>query len=104
MKLAEFLALEQCPPSVSPALGALWYDKQRNWNKAHRIVQNANDTDSTWVHAYLHRREGDTSNANYSIDSLLIVKRLTLFTVIILNQMNNRGSHRDKNNSTNNGK
>ncbi len=50
---------ERCPESLPPALQALWYDKKGNWNKAHQIVQNASDTDSAWVHAYLHRKEGD---------------------------------------------
>lgn len=56
---------ERCPESLPPALQALWYDKKGNWNKAHQIVQNASDSDSAWVHAYLHRKEGDLSNAHY---------------------------------------
>jgi hypothetical protein len=46
-------------------LQALWYDKKGDWDKAHQIVQNASDADSAWVHAYLHRKEGDKSNACY---------------------------------------
>ncbi|MBE9179154.1 hypothetical protein IQ268_11340 [Oculatella sp. LEGE 06141] len=53
------------PPPLPRALQALWYDKKGNWEKAHDIVQNANDGDSSWVHAYLHRKEGDLSNARY---------------------------------------
>jgi hypothetical protein len=69
MILAEFIQLNQqqaqCPTSFSPALQALWYDYREDWHKAHEIVQNANDADSAWVHAYLHRKEGDLSNARY---------------------------------------
>ncbi|MEW6496873.1 MAG: hypothetical protein AB1589_30770 [Cyanobacteriota bacterium] len=50
---------------LPPAVQALWYDKTGNWDKAHQIVQDANDKDSAWVHAYLHRKEGDLSNAHY---------------------------------------
>ncbi len=56
---------QKCPQSLSKALQALWYDYQGDWNTAHEIVQNAGDADSAWVHAYLHRKEGDLSNAGY---------------------------------------
>jgi hypothetical protein len=68
MTLDEFTQLmekESCPSSLSRALQALWHDKKGNWQKAHDLVQNANDADSAWVHAYLHRKEGDLSNARY---------------------------------------
>jgi DNA polymerase III delta prime subunit len=51
--------------SLPKALQALCYDNQGDWHKAHEIVQNASDADSAWVHAYLHRKEGDLSNARY---------------------------------------
>ena len=53
------------PPEVSKYLLSLWYDKQGNWNKAHNIAQDIPDTEGSWIHAYLHREEGDTWNANY---------------------------------------
>ncbi|HEY9633129.1 MAG TPA: hypothetical protein V6D14_06975 [Coleofasciculaceae cyanobacterium] len=69
MTLDEFTHLmekqEKCPESLPKALQALWYDKKGDWNKAHQIVQNSSDADSAWVHAYLHRKEGDLSNAGY---------------------------------------
>ncbi len=69
MKLAEFTQLmeqqEKCPDSWPKALQAMWYDKQGDWDKAHQVVQDASDADSAWVHAYLHRKEGDFSNARY---------------------------------------
>ena len=69
MEINEFTQLlekqEKCPESWSRALQALWYDKKGDWDRAHRIVQSGNDVDSGWVHAYLHRKEGDDSNARY---------------------------------------
>jgi hypothetical protein len=69
MTLDEFTQLmenqENCPASMPKALQALWYEKKGDWDKAHQIVQDANDADSAWVHAYLHRKEGDIDNARY---------------------------------------
>lgn len=56
---------EKCPESLPRALQALWYDKKGDWETSHEIVQDASDADSAWVHAYLHRKEGDLSNARY---------------------------------------
>lgn len=56
---------ERCPESLPPLLQALWYAKKGNWNAAHEIAQKTNDADSAWVHAYLHRKEGDLTNARY---------------------------------------
>ena len=54
------------PPADAPAaLQALWWAFNENWDKAHRIVMNAHDEDCAWVHAYLHRVEGDLGNAGY---------------------------------------
>lgn len=65
MNFAEFTRLDRCPFQLPKPLQALWHDKQGNWDTAHEIVQNASDADSAWVHAYLHREEGDPSNARY---------------------------------------
>ena len=50
---------------LAPPLAALWRAAKGNWDAAHRIVQDESDTNSAWVHAYLHRVEGDLSNAGY---------------------------------------
>ena len=50
---------------LSPPLTALWWAAKGDWDQAHRIVQDESDADSAWVHAYLHRVEGDLSNAGY---------------------------------------
>jgi len=53
------------PSGLSPALQGLWQDARGKWDEAHKTVQDAGDQSSAWVHAYLHRKEGDTSNAGY---------------------------------------
>jgi len=53
------------PEKISKELKALWWDAKGNWKKAHRIVQEMNNTTASWVHAYMHRREGDLSNASF---------------------------------------
>ena len=63
-RFAQFAAQQNCPNLPLP-LQALWYAKQGNWEQAHVLIQNEADADSAWVHAYLHRQEGDLSNARY---------------------------------------
>ena len=50
---------------LSPPLAALWWAAKGDWDAAHKIVQDESDANSAWVHAYLHRVEGDLSNAGY---------------------------------------
>ena len=47
------------------ALLALWWDGKGSWEKAHEIAQDVSGSDGAWVHAYLHRKEGDEGNASY---------------------------------------
>ncbi|MFT5166790.1 MAG: hypothetical protein ACI8P3_002022 [Saprospiraceae bacterium] len=49
----------------SPFLQALWYDAKGDWNKAHEIVDPLGGPEGDWIHAYLHRKEGDSWNADY---------------------------------------
>ena len=51
--------------NLPPLLHALWHDAHGDWERAHSIAQEIDSTDAAWVHAYLHRKEGDTSNAGY---------------------------------------
>lgn len=53
------------PPPVAPVLRAMWHAANGNWNEAHRIAQDINDRSGAWVHAHLHRAEGDLGNASY---------------------------------------
>ena len=69
MKLAEFersLEAAEPPASLHLALQALWWDGKGDWNKAHECAQaDEGNPSCDWVHAYLHRKEGDASNARY---------------------------------------
>jgi hypothetical protein len=52
-------------PDLDPPLAALWWAAKGQWDAAHKLVQDEADMDSAWVHAYLHRVEGDLGNAGY---------------------------------------
>jgi hypothetical protein len=67
MTLSDFLAslAASGPPDLSPPLRALWLDARGDWDAAHKCVDVREDKDSMWVHAYLHRKEGDVGNARY---------------------------------------
>ena len=53
------------PAGISPLLQALWYDGKNDWTRAHDIAQDIHTDDGSWIHAYLHRKEGDQGNAAY---------------------------------------
>lgn len=53
------------PDGLNPLLLALWYDARNDWDQSHSIVQDIETKDAAWIHAYLHRKEGDNSNAAY---------------------------------------
>lgn len=59
------ISLAQPPEGLSLALRALWWDAKGDWDKAHECAQAQKDGTGAWVHAYLHRKEGDASNAGY---------------------------------------
>ena len=68
MDLATFKqSLQQATPpeGLTPALQALWWDGKGDWDKAHRLVMDEHSKAAAWVHAYLHRVEGDDGNAGY---------------------------------------
>ena len=68
MDLSEFkrsLAKAKPPAGLSPALVAMWWAGKDQWDKAHGIVMDEASKDCAWVHAYLHRLEGDADNASY---------------------------------------
>ena len=52
-------------PGLSAPLAALWWAAKGQWDQAHKIVQDEETTEAAWVHAYLHRVEGDLGNAGY---------------------------------------
>jgi hypothetical protein len=53
------------PLGVSDLLKALWYDGKGDWNTSHNIAQDIHSHEGSWIHAYLHRKEGDQGNASY---------------------------------------
>jgi hypothetical protein len=53
------------PPPIDAALLALWHDARGDWDKAHSVAQEISDATGAWIHAYLHRKEGDLENAAY---------------------------------------
>lgn len=59
------LGNNQPPTDVSDLLRALWYAKKGDWEAAHEIAQASNGLQHCWLHAYLHREEGDAGNARY---------------------------------------
>jgi hypothetical protein len=58
-------ALQTPPRALTPALAALWWLKKGEWEKAHKIVMDEGGREAAWVHAHLHRIEGDAGNAAY---------------------------------------
>jgi hypothetical protein len=68
MNLQEFrnsLSRNDPPHELSLPLVALWWDAKGDWTKAHESAQQDEGPAGAWVHAYLHRKEGDSSNAGY---------------------------------------
>ena len=67
MNLAQFKrSLDgAAPPRLAVPLRALWFAAKGDWDKAHALVMDATGAEAAWVHAYLHRVEGDEGNAGY---------------------------------------
>jgi hypothetical protein len=71
LTLAEFQASVETPASpgppseLPPLLRALWHDARGDWARAHELAQEVDTREGAWVHAYLHRKEGDPDNARY---------------------------------------
>lgn len=59
------LRTKEMPAGLSDNLRALWLDAMGDWDAAHEIVQDTGGKQGDWIHAYLHRKEGDVSNAGY---------------------------------------
>jgi hypothetical protein len=57
---------QSSPPSqLTDTLQALWYDGKGDWEAAHNVAQEIHTREGSWIHAYLHRKEGDLGNASY---------------------------------------
>jgi hypothetical protein len=53
------------PAELTHALAGLWWDAKGDWTRAHESAQQDEGPEGSWVHAYLHRKEGDQGNAVY---------------------------------------
>lgn len=65
LSFKESLSANKPPASASIYAQALWYDAKQDWHKAHELIQDLPDKNAAWIHAYLHRKEGDIWNADY---------------------------------------
>jgi hypothetical protein len=59
------LAREGPPAELDAPLAALWWMAKGDWQRAHGFVDHAAGRNEAWVHAHLHRVEGDLANARY---------------------------------------
>ena len=53
------------PPAATPMLRAVWHGLRGEWDAAHELAQAQDDAEGAWVHAWLHRIDGDLGNADY---------------------------------------
>jgi hypothetical protein len=68
MTLEEFqqsITANNPPAELSHALAGLWWDAKGDWARAHSSAMLDKSSEGSWVHAYLHRKEGDRDNAGY---------------------------------------
>jgi len=65
MDATQFRQIATPQANWNPAVRALWYEAQGDWTTAHEQVQDDDSADAAWVHAFLHRVEGDQFNAAY---------------------------------------
>lgn len=56
---------DEPPPRATPMLRAIWHGLRGDWDTAHELAQAQDDVDGAWVHAWLHRIQGDLGNADY---------------------------------------
>ena len=65
-ELRQSIERDAAPPAgASLPVQALWHDARGDWERAHQCAQDDHGRDGSWVHAYLHRKEGDLGNAGY---------------------------------------
>ena len=64
-RFKESLSGKEPLPNTSVYLKALWYEANGGWDKAHTLIQDVEDKNAYWIHAYLHRKEGEIGNAEY---------------------------------------
>ena len=65
MTASELRESPSAPAGISVEAVALWHDARGDWTAAHETAQEIKDAAGSWIHAYLHRKEGDLGNAGY---------------------------------------
>jgi len=95
MDLTEFkttLESDRPPDLTTPALAALWHLAKGDWSRAHELAQQQDNQAGAWVHAHLHRVEGDQANARYwyresgrAVSSLALVEEWDEIATALLN-------------------
>jgi hypothetical protein len=65
LEFRDSLLRDEPPRDLNRALAALWWDAKGDWTRAHDSAQQDEGPAGAWVHGYLHRKEGDASNAGY---------------------------------------
>ena len=65
IKFKESIKQKEPPDNLNGVELALWYAVKGNWDMAHNIAQEIHSEAASWIHAYLHRQEGDIENAHY---------------------------------------
>lgn len=64
-RFLESLREMEVPPGQAPLLESVWWGLKGDWHRAHEIAQQLSGADAAWIHAWLHRIEGDLANARY---------------------------------------
>jgi len=65
-ELASSAGNDDAPPEgISIQAKALWYARAGEWDAAHDLCQDVPGVAGSWIHAWLHRQEGDVGNAGY---------------------------------------
>ncbi|TDS15296.1 hypothetical protein DFQ03_1937 [Maribacter caenipelagi] len=65
LEFEKSLEFSTVPKEWSDGLKSIWYDAKGDWEASHNIAQDMHNTLGSWLHAYLHRKEGDRFNAGY---------------------------------------
>ena len=87
MTLDEFrqsLSATEPPAGLTHALAGLWWDANGDWTRAHESAQQDEGVEGSWVHAYLHRKEGDQGNAAYWYNRAGKLVRIAPETIVVV--------------------
>jgi hypothetical protein len=98
MTLDEFrqsLSATEPPAGLTHALAGLWWDAKGDWKRAHDSAQQDEGVEGSWVHAYLHRKEGDQGNAAYWYNRAGKLVRIAPETIVVVALQQSTSARRD---------